>query len=208
MRTVTVSASYGAGGSVIGPALAGVLNLPFLDRAVHAADAEQAAVSLGEAALEEERTQGVIGRIMTSFARMPDAFGPGAPPTGLVEPDEAARRQAEARVQAFIAEHEGGVVLGWAGTLIVPHAYHVRLDGPPERRVEQAAVLEDLDREAAAHRRQETDRIRSLYMRRLYGRDWADPRLYHLVVDSTAISFQDCAQLIAAAARAFWAKRA
>jgi len=32
MRLITVSASYGAGGSVVAPALAGRLGLPFLQR--------------------------------------------------------------------------------------------------------------------------------------------------------------------------------
>ena len=40
---------------------------------------------------------------------------------------------------------------------------------------------------------------------RLYGRNPADPSLYHLVVDTTVLSFDDCVDVVARAAEAFWA---
>ena len=41
MATVTVAATYGAGGSVIAPAVAKRLGLPFIDRAIPVAVAEE-----------------------------------------------------------------------------------------------------------------------------------------------------------------------
>ena len=41
MGTVTVAATYGAGGSVIAPAVARRLELPFIDRAIPVALAEE-----------------------------------------------------------------------------------------------------------------------------------------------------------------------
>jgi len=49
MPGVTISASYGAGGSVIAPAVAEQLNLPLLDRAISSLVAAQLHVSVQEA---------------------------------------------------------------------------------------------------------------------------------------------------------------
>ena len=82
-----------------------------------------------------------------------------------------------------------------------PHALHVRLDGPPERRVELVMELDGLDRETAERRRRAGDRAREAYVRHFYGCDARDPALYHLVIDSTALSTETVVEVIAAAVR-------
>ena len=39
------------------------------------------------------------------------------------------------------------------------------------------------------------------YVRRAYGVDGADPHLYHLMLDSTALSVDACVEIIVAASR-------
>jgi len=97
------------------------------------------------------------------------------------------------------------VLLGRAAALVlgdIPNALHVRLDGAPERRVKQACRLENLDPDAARRRLRETDRARNAYVHHLYGADAADSRLYHLILDSTALDLRACADLIVRAAYA------
>ncbi|HZU73337.1 MAG TPA: cytidylate kinase-like family protein [Acidimicrobiales bacterium] len=192
MRVVTISASYGAGGSVIGPDLARRLGAGFLDRAVRTT----------EAATEEERTQGLIARLLSSFARMPDAFGPGAPVPE--DADVALREETEAHIRRFAGEHDPAVILGWGATLVLPDAFRVRLRGPAPARLERAMAIEAVGRQEAERRMADTDRVRSTYVRRLYDRDWEDASLYHLVLDSTAMTMGDCVALLASAAEAFW----
>src|SRR5579884_3005721 len=55
MTLVAMSASYGAGGSEIGPAVAERLEVPFLDRAIPVAVAGQLDVPVDEAAAHDER---------------------------------------------------------------------------------------------------------------------------------------------------------
>jgi cytidylate kinase len=62
--------------------------------------------------------------------------------------------------------------------------------------------LEGVDRETAERHLVETDRAREAYVRHFYGADPEDPRLYHLVLDSTALALDACVELIALAARA------
>lgn len=200
-RLVTISAAYGAGGSRVGPAVAAALGFPFLDRALPAHRSAEVRPD-PEAATEEERTEGFLTRLLSSFAAGPD----GTAGVGTVVPaghDEAVRREAEVRVGAFTVRD--GVILGWGATVLVPSGFHVRLDGPEEARVAQAVRLGAPDEGTARRRRADTDSVRETYLKRLHGKDWRDMRLYHMVLDSTAVPLDTCTDLIATAARAFWA---
>ena len=57
---VTISATYGAAGSVIGPAVAEGLGARFLDRAIPVAVAHSLAVPLSDVLEHDERAPGVI----------------------------------------------------------------------------------------------------------------------------------------------------
>ena len=58
MTLVALSGAYGAGGSRIGRMLADRLGVPFLDRAIPAAVAEELAVPLDDAQAHDERLGG------------------------------------------------------------------------------------------------------------------------------------------------------
>jgi hypothetical protein len=210
-QVVTISSSYGAGGSVVGPAAAKALGMPFLDRVVPARLTRGVPIPTGEEAAVEERTSSLLERIVASFANLPDAFGPGAPPSPVPTPpgaaDEELRRETEQRVRAFVAEHGAGVILGWGATMLLPDAFHVRLGGPAERRVEQAMRIEGVDRAEAERRQGDTDRVRGQYLRRVHGRDWNSLDLYHLSIDTTCIPLEDATSLVVSGAKAFWTAR-
>src|SRR5215470_13742115 len=65
MGTVTIAATYGAGGSVIAPKVAERLGLPLIDRAIPVPLAHQLAGPLQEALAEDEHRQpGPVGRAL------------------------------------------------------------------------------------------------------------------------------------------------
>jgi len=80
--------------------------------------------------------------------------------------------------------------------------FHVRLDGPADRRAVQGAAIEGISEEQARERLCVADKARTAYVRRLYRCDPADASLYHLVFDSTAIPLDTVVELIVTAARA------
>src|SRR5260370_35614003 len=85
-RVVTVSAAYGAGGSIIAPRLAERLGVPFADRLIPARDAPVPGPG-GERVTEEERRQASRSRFLAPLA-LPTG-GPGLPvphPDGLTDP--------------------------------------------------------------------------------------------------------------------------
>jgi cytidylate kinase len=207
MTLITISASYGAGGSEIGPLLAERLGVPFLDRTIPVVVAERLAVPLAEALARDQLVSSVLNRVLAGFA------GAGA---GYGIPAVAHTVAATSYVQMteqVINEHAAdgaAIILGRACSVVLrddPRALHVRLDGPPERRLLQAMRIDDVDRETAERRLRETDRARDAYVRHFYNADVHDPHLYHLMIDSTVIQLDACVELIDVAARSLTRSR-
>jgi cytidylate kinase len=62
--------------------------------------------------------------------------------------------------------------------------------------------VEGIDRKTAERRLEANDRARIEYVRQAYGVDALDRRLYHLIIDSTAIDLGTCVEIIVAASQA------
>ena len=201
MPGVTISAGYGAGGSIVAPEVAKRLGLPVLDRAISSRVAAQLNVSV------EEAQGGAVRRSFLELLR-PLAAGilaaaPDAAPRELAAPPSETglfRDQAESIMRAALVS--GAVILGRAGAAAFqsePGVLRVRLFGPQEARIAQAARIESTDAVTARRRLPEVDRARAQYVRRLYRADIDDPGLFHLHIDSTAIPLDTCAAIIVTA---------
>jgi cytidylate kinase len=200
---VTISAAYGAGGADVGPAVAERLGLTFHDRAIPAQVAGRLGVPLSEAEANDERVARGLWRLVASLGTMPDPVGGVVPVTQV--PDERAFRQQTERVLGEIAAGTGGVVLGRAAALVLgdrADALHVRLDGPPERRLAAAVARSGRPREEVRREMTANDTAREAYVRHFYRCDPASAVLYHLVVDSTALPLDTVVDLVVTAARA------
>jgi cytidylate kinase len=202
---VTVSASFGAGGSRIAPVIAERLGVPFHDRAIPREVARRLAVPESAAVEQEENPPRGLARWLASMVSLGGAL-PGAtvpPAPELLLDPVAYRRHADAALRGF-AEH-GGVVLGRAGAVALadwPGALHVRLDGPPAARLAAAKAWGRAEGEDVETVMRESDRAREGYVRHFYGRDARDPDLYHLVLDTTALGLGGAVQVVVAAAQA------
>jgi Cytidylate kinase-like family len=211
MGTVTVAATYGAGGSVIAPAVAERLALPFIDRAIPVSVAEKIheplLAALAEDADHTPRVARLLDRVLATsglfvgVTASPEQRG-ALPEIGTTE--EALRR---------IADTTGAVVLGRAAVFVLkgrPGVLHVRLDGDVEARRRAAAVRYGIDLPAATRAQQQTDRARLTYVQHFYPRAgaWNDPRHYHLMLDSTAVSHDACIEIVVAAAQDLFSRSA
>ncbi len=202
---ITVSASYGAGGSVIAPRLAEHLGLPFIDRLISAEVSEQVAARSQEGLVAGEQEHTPTGRFLAYFARAASVGAVIGPDPDLDEDDDIRRRSEEAL--KGVRAGQPAVVLGRAAALALaerPRCFHVRLDGPVERRLAWAADFEHLDRDAARRRQNEADRARTSFVKRLYRADPTDPGLYHLLVDSTVLGVDGTVEVVTSAATAFF----
>ena len=202
MRVVSISATYGAGGALVGPEVAERLGVPFVDRAIPVAVADDLGIPLDDALSRDEQCGGWLSRLLTATAPLSAEWmiGPEHPRTALL-PDSAVLRCTEGVIRKAVAG-EGAVILGRAAAIVLrdhPGAFHVRLDGDPERRVRQAMTLQGMTEHEAREALARNDKARSTYVRHFYGADAASPRHYHLVIDSTAVPLKVCTELIVAA---------
>jgi cytidylate kinase len=131
-----------------------------------------------------------------------------APPSDVAPGDEAVafREQAERVMRAALAT--GAVILGRAGTVAFraePAVLRVRLFGPRQARLAQAMRLDGVDPPSAQQRMKQVDAAREQYVRRLYRCSADESAVFHLQIDSTAISLDTCAELIVTAYRSLTA---
>jgi cytidylate kinase len=204
-KVVTISASFGAGGSLVGPAVAERLGIPFVDRAIPAAVADSLAVPLDRALAHDQQLPSAIIRILSKMASavIPLGVAPMSPPEGTDQEDVF--RSGTERVLREIADRTGGVLLGRAAAIVLashPSALHVRLDGPKAARLERATARDERPVAEVIRILDETDRARIAYVKHFYNRDPHDCRLYHLVLDATALPIDVCVDLIVTAALA------
>ena len=199
---ITVSASYGAGGSVVAPALAARLGLPFLQR-VTTSEGHLAQPGPCDEQLSMEEVKATpVHRLLGHFTQAMPA-GPTQSPPSTHHQDEQLRGYGEAGIYRLLAAG-GGVILGRAAAVVLgkDRGLHVRLDGPAGRRAAQGAAVEGISQDQARQRLRAADKARTAYVRRLYRCDPADASLYHLVIDSTAIPLDTVTELVLTAARA------
>jgi hypothetical protein len=202
MTLVALSAAYGAAGSLVAPALAERLGVPFLDRAIPLAVAERLHLPVDDVvAHDDQPTAGRLERLLRGFVGG-DTLAPGPVlPEGAWAEDFRDATEAELRRQAATGE---GVLLGRASVLVLrddPRVLRVRLGGPPEARLRQTVARWSLDEDTARRAMHTTDQAHADYARRFYGADLADPALYHVVLDTTAIDVDTAVDILAAAAR-------
>ena len=195
MPVVTISASYGSGGSEVAPALARRLGVTFVDRVVSPQTAHRLAAA---------ESEGPFWRLIRSITPA------GGLTAGSIHAERELHERFLDRESLESALHDAAadgdvVILGRAGALALrddPRAIHVRLDGPAEARVFRAMEIESIDERTARLRLAETDRARERFVRDIYGLDPADPGLYTLVLDGTAYATESCVDIIAAAVAA------
>jgi cytidylate kinase len=203
VRTITISASYGAGGDEVSRRVAELLSLPFLDRAIPVEVAEELAAPLDQVLSEEASGHNGVGDVLAGLAR---GVGPVAPsPAADAEGEgdaERFRRQTEAVIRRLASQ--GGVILGRGAAIILADrddVLRVRLDGPAELRVQRVAELTGIDLATARRDQRHTDRARQVYLRHFYDADPADPGLYDVWIDTTAVGPDAAARMIVEAVR-------
>jgi cytidylate kinase len=202
---VTISALYGAGGSVVAPALADRLAVPFLGRPELGLPDAVDDPGPESRAGDEWTGAGRPRRLLSRLTSIGVAWGtpPGLTAEDLL-PDAARRREIEQEIHEMAATGSG-VILGRGAAIVLheePSALHVLLEGPVEARVKQAMAIEGIDRATAEDRLARVDRMRRAYVNGLYGIDPREAGVFHVTLDSTALPLEACVDLIAQAAAA------
>ncbi len=197
--TVTISASYGAGGSVLAPRVAARLGLPFLDRAISVAIAAELGISPDAPEAKGESPGGWWARLANVSAM---SFYADPSLAAIHPPEQLVRERSEQRLRE-IAEGSGGVILGRAAAIVladVDSALHVRLDGPVKARIASAMEQHGISADEAKQNRKINDEARTRYVQQAYRADPNDAEHYHLVINTGVLSWDAAEDLIMVAA--------
>jgi cytidylate kinase len=208
---ITISAAFGAGGSMVGKALAARFQIPFMDGAIAPDVAHSFATDVPPTAQADER---LIGRFLAERGGL--ASPRYITESGFTEPHRAATslppelwgnedafRQENERLIREMATNTGGVIRGRAGFVILqdwPGALHVHLDGPMDARIRRAAAMSGEDELTVTAKMLEFESAQSAYLEHFYQVDPRDSRRYHITLDATVIDFDTAVDLIASAA--------
>lgn len=122
-----------------------------------------------------------------------------------IQPDESQYRayvRAMQEVVESLAREQNVVIVGRAGQAILQDwsdVLHVRVIAPLEVRVQRVMAAHGVTKAAATAQIQDSDNYRAGYLQRFYHVAWDDPTLYHLVVNTGAMSLEQAAETVCAA---------
>jgi len=139
------------------------------------------------------------------MARGSALYGSGVLQREDVLCDERTFQLATELVLWQMACRTGGVVLGRGATVVLashPGVLRVRLDGPADWRIAQAAAHVGYDLPTARRVQVQTDRARDAYLHHFYGVHPGDPNLYDLMIDVSRFGYAVSEEMIVRAAGA------
>jgi cytidylate kinase len=212
MAVVTVSRQFGSGGDEIAARVCEILAYGYFDKKLLARVANEVGLSEGEIVdLSEDdyRVRGFMDRLLR---RSPSAGAQARSwredTTGVRMPEVKAldEDQAVALVRASIeaAYRQGNIVIVGRGGQVVlrdkPAVLHVRIQAPFDVRARRVAEQERIVPSAAQDLITGRDKAAASYLKRFHDVDWADPGLYHLVLNTAKWDVEGAARVIANAA--------
>ncbi len=206
---ITISREFGAGGSELARALGERLGWRVLDHDLIHQVAER--LELDESAVErlDERSPGWFARLSSALLIVP----PEAPlefdhmtllsPDAVADATRAAILEAVKRLPMIVVGH--GTQSLFAAH---PAAFHIRLVAPLESRVRRLVERYGWDETTAAARARSIDEDRQRYVQRYYHRNWQDPLLYDVQLNTGRISIDEAAVFVEGLVRARGAEAA
>lgn len=183
-NVVTISREYGSGGGKIAEMLAGRLGWKLVDNSLVAEVARRAKVDPKTAARFDECTDPWFHSLVKSLWRGGYEGVASSVDTNVVDSEGMAKLGGEIIREA--AELGQCVIVGRGGQCLLhkhKQAFNVSVFGPRHEKIHRlrSRLATGTDCERLM---EEMDRRRAAYIRRFYGRDWKDRRLYHLVISS------------------------
>lgn len=212
MAVITVSRQQGSGGMDIALRVSDLLGYRCFDKRLMAevmareGFTDQTFIDYRE---DEYRLRGFVDRVLGYrrpktiadvgfWAENPEAMKDT--PVAVLDEHQAVwlvRRAIE------VAYQEGNVVIvGRGGQAVLrdkPGVLHVRIEAPLAARVQRIAERNNLSVREAQQYVAGRDKASAEYLERFYGVNWADPLLYHLVINTGKWSSEAAAQCIVAA---------
>lgn len=207
MAVITISKQYGSGGDEVASRLCELLGYRLFDKQMMIQLASEADFSSTEVIDSPEERHQVLGLFERIFGhKVAEAWVSTDEESGTrtVEIGELDEKRFVAEVSSLIqaAYKRGNVVISGRGGQQVlkdqPGVLRVRIEAPFDERVRRVSEQQRFaNPQAARDFVAGRDRAGADYLRTYYHADWADPLLYHLVINAGLWDVEAAAQIIA-----------
>ncbi|GHO86606.1 cytidylate kinase-like family protein [Dictyobacter formicarum] len=197
MRAVTISREYGSGGGEIARRVATKLQWRLIDHEFVVRIANMLGVSEREVELQDEYSQGIVARILSSMRSVDPALLVDV--TNNMNTSEEGYHQALVSVVEAVAREGQVVIVGRGSQKILERmrdVLHVRIVAPLEKRITYVVQRESLNHSAARDRILQKDRHRERYLQAHYRANSTDAHLYDLVLNTGVIDLDSAVDLI------------
>jgi len=206
-RVVCISRLDGAGGEVVGQAVADVLGFQLVDEEILQQAADASGVSVEELADAERRTKfidgliwnlaisGGAGSMMSLGASGVIDVGGGPDPKSLRALIQTAIHETAERGEVVIVSHGASHALTDRDGVL-----RVLVTASPETRAARVAQADSIDDKKASKVVADSDARRAQFLRRFYGVADERPTHYDLVLNSDTLSFQLMSDIVVRAA--------
>ena len=198
-NVITISREYGSGGGTLAQLLANRLGWKLVNESLLTEVAKRAKVNPEIVARYDECVDPWFHRLVKGLWQGGYEGLATTVDTRTMDSESMARLAGEIIREA--AELGKCVIVGRGAQCILRRrhdVFHVSVFGPHHQKIQRmrGRLAPGMDAERFM---EETDRRRAAYIRRFYGEDWKDRRLYHLVI-SSALGIETVADTILCAA--------
>jgi len=208
-RVVCISRLVGAGGEVVGQAVADALGFQLVDEEILQRAADSSGVSVAELADVERRTKFIDGLIrnMTIAGGASSVMALGASGTIDVVGGGPDPKSLRSLIQTSIhetAERGDVVIVSHGASHALPDSVgvlRILVTASPETRATRVARADSIDGKKASKAVADSDARRAQYLRKFYGVVDELPTHYDLVLNSDTLSFELMSDLVVRAAR-------
>lgn len=192
-KIITINREFESAGNEIAQAVAKKLDIPYYDRFLITAVAENNGIPIESAEKNDEK---MASRFQYSEAQA--AFFYGSTKSPLPTTDQLAQAQFE--LIKKIAKDGPCVIVGrCAGHILREEGIDlidVFIHASTEQRIKRAMENLKLSEADAAHVLKQTDKSRRAYHKNHTGLDWDDLDQYDVILNSDKVSMDECVELI------------
>ncbi len=193
-RLVTISREYGSGGRIIGKLLAEKLSVPFYDKEIIDSAVEESGFSRELIESAELKARSSFGYSLASALNFSE--GVGGSPLSINEKLFLAQYQ----VVKEIGERDEGVIVGRCADYVLrdmPGVTNVFIYGEIEDRIKRAVEAYGVPAQEAETLVATYDKARQNYYNYHTSQKWGDYKNYNLAINSSFITEEEAASLIA-----------
>jgi len=227
MPVVTVSGTTGSGAREVARLAASILGIDYVDQEILVDAAQRLGVSTRAVAQRDEHVQTFgerLASLLRTFLERSAATGVGDPMMGAAglevllarsygdltrspehEVNDSLYMKTVTAIIRELSQRGNIVILGRGSHLILrghPTGLRVLTVAPLEARVQRFAEREGLSPQEAAKRVHDLDKSRAAFHHKFFKVEADDPACYDLAIDTSRLSFEVAARLVAEAARA------